>query len=85
MNFKQNIEKNRLKIKELLERKIGKKKSKIGSSLTISQTMETSFNRKAIGAVSKAFTRTTNLARNNWSTISIGPPNVTATVYTKSN
>ena len=33
MNFKQNIEKNRLKIKELLERKIGEKKSKIGSSL----------------------------------------------------
>ena len=33
INFKQNIKKNRLKIKELLERKIGKKKSKIGSSL----------------------------------------------------
>ena len=32
-NFKQNIQKNRLKIKELLERKIGEKKSKIGSSL----------------------------------------------------
>ena len=34
MNFKQNIEKNRLKIKELPERKIGEKKSKIGSSLS---------------------------------------------------
>ena len=33
INFKQNIQKNRLKIKELPERKIGKKKSKIGSSL----------------------------------------------------
>ena len=33
INFKQNIKKNRLKIKELLERKIGEKKSKIGSSL----------------------------------------------------
>ena len=33
MNFEQNIEKNRLKIKELPERKIGEKKSKIGSSL----------------------------------------------------
>ena len=33
MKFKQNIEKNWLKIKELLERKIGEKKSKIGSSL----------------------------------------------------
>ena len=32
-NFKQNIQKNRLKIKELPERKIGEKKSKIGSSL----------------------------------------------------
>ena len=31
--FKQNIQKNRLKIKELPERKIGEKKSKIGSSL----------------------------------------------------
>ena len=38
MNFKQNIEKNRLKIKELLERKIGKKKSKIGSSLSTTIT-----------------------------------------------
>ena len=36
INFKQNIQKNRLKIKELLERKIGEKKSKIGSSLAIS-------------------------------------------------
>ena len=35
INFKQNIQKNRLKIKELLERKIGEKKSKIGSSLGI--------------------------------------------------
>ena len=35
MNFKQNIEKNRLKIKELPERKIGEKKSKIGSSLYV--------------------------------------------------
>ena len=34
-NFKQNIKKNRLKIKELLERKIGEKKSKIGSSLRL--------------------------------------------------
>ena len=36
-NFKQNIQKNRLKIKELLERKIGEKKSKIGSSLFTQQ------------------------------------------------
>ena len=35
MNFEQNIEKNRLKIKKLPERKIGEKKSKIGSSLTV--------------------------------------------------
>ena len=41
MNFKQNIEKNRLKIKELLERKIGKKKSKIGSSLSTLVVSET--------------------------------------------
>ena len=34
-NFRQNIEKNRLKIKELPERKIGEKKSKIGSSLSV--------------------------------------------------
>ena len=37
MNFEQNIEKNRLKIEELPERKIGEKKSKIGSSLISSQ------------------------------------------------
>ena len=36
INFKQNIQKNRLKIKEFLERKIGEKKSKIGSSLCTS-------------------------------------------------
>ena len=35
INFKQNIQKNRLKIKELPERKMSEKKSKIGSSLTI--------------------------------------------------
>ena len=35
INLKQNIQKNRLKIKELPERKIGEKKSKIGSSLFI--------------------------------------------------
>ena len=34
-NFKQNIQKNRLKIKELLERKMGEKKSKIGLSLIL--------------------------------------------------
>ena len=34
-NFKQNTQKNRLKIKELPERKIGEKKSKIGSSLRV--------------------------------------------------
>ena len=34
-NFEQNIEHNRLKIKELPERKIGENKSKIGSSLAI--------------------------------------------------
>ena len=36
VSFKQNIQKNRLKIKELPERKIGEKKSKIGSSLVYS-------------------------------------------------
>ena len=41
MNFKQNIQKNRLKIKELPERKIGEKKSKIGSSLTSTGAVNT--------------------------------------------
>ena len=34
-NFEQNIEHNRLEKKELPERKIGEKKSKIGSSLEL--------------------------------------------------
>ena len=34
-NFEQNIEHNRLGKKEMPERKIGEKKSKIGSSLAI--------------------------------------------------
>ena len=37
INFEQNIQKNRLKIKELPERKMGEKKSKIGSSLVINE------------------------------------------------
>ena len=35
INFKQNIQKNRLKVKELPERKMGENKSKIGSSLKL--------------------------------------------------
>ena len=38
-NFEQNIQKNRFKIKELLERKMGEKKSKIGSSLSYTRTV----------------------------------------------
>ena len=40
INFKQNIQKNRLKIKELPERKMGEEKSKKGSSLHMAQIFE---------------------------------------------
>ena len=39
LNFKQNIEHNRLESKELPERKIGEKNSKIGSSLLLHGTV----------------------------------------------